>query len=288
MTTWTMLALLTSAPSLAAGAPAAGAPAANAPVATGDAGAEELDLSPAPVVEAVPGGHIDWTRLVLVVESESDRKVGAWMDRQIQEQDAIDRLRPAFADLARRVRVTPDTLAADLVLGEGDLSRRLAEGVQDWQVTETRYHDSGVVQLTAELDLRRWLRPALRSLSAQGPAPEGPGEATGILVDARALPFEPCVAPRITAPTGTVLIGAQRLVPAAYDEGPPVLFVSDPADLQAIERIGDRPVLVVATSVQHGGELVLDPASARTVESLPDLAALAALGRVVIVTGGAP
>ncbi len=241
---------------------------------------------PSHVVEPVPAGYIDWSRLVLVVEVSSDLRVGAWKDQRMQEQDALDRIGPQLQQLAHRVRLTPDTLAADLLAGQGDLARRLGQTIDDWQVVETRYHDSGIVSMTAELDLRTWLRPALTSLASSSQPPSGPGQATGIIVDARALPFEPCLAPRLRTPSGTVLFGAQRLSTDAVELDAPVVYVVDPADPAAVARAGDHPILVRATSVQRGGELVLDPTAAVALEHHPDLADLAARGRVVIVTTG--
>ena len=237
------------------------------------------------VVEPVPDGRIDWTRLVLSVDASSNRRVGAWMDRRVQEQDALDRLGPRIERLSRRVRVTPDTLAADLLDGQGELAHRLGEGVTQWHVVETRYHDSGTVEMTAELDLHTWLRPALRSLAAQQSPPPGPGVQTGLVVDARDLPFEPSLAPRISGPTGTVLFGAQKLAPGSFELEAPVVYVSDPADLRAVQRAGDHPLLVRAVSVVRGGELVLDPSTASQLEADPDLPSIAAHGRVVIVVG---
>jgi len=240
---------------------------------------------PDSVVEPVPDGRIDWTRLVLSVQSSSDRRVGAWMDRRVQEQDALDRLGPRIERLAQRVRVTPDTLAADLLGGDGDLARRLGDSVSEWKVVETRYHDGGTVEMTAELDLRGWLRPALRSLAAQQAPPAGPGAATGLVVDARDLPFEPSLAPRISGPTGAVLFGAQKLAPEALELDAPVVYVRDPGDRRAIERAGEHPILVRAAAVVRGGDLVLDPSSASRLEADPDLPSLAAQGRVVVVVG---
>lgn len=240
------------------------------------------------LVEAVPDGRIDWTRMVLEVDASSELRIGAWKDRRIQEQDALDRLGPRVERLAQRVRLTPDTLAADLLADEGDLSRRLRDSVDDWEVVEASYHDSGLVRLTAELDLRAWLRPALASLASAEAPPTSSGQATGIVVDARALPFEPCLAPRLTAPSGAVLFGAQRLSTQAFELDTPVVYVVDPADPRAVARAGERPILVRAASVQRGGELVLDPLSARLLDQHPDTAALAAQGRVVIVASGRP
>ncbi len=238
---------------------------------------------PRGVVEALPGGSIDWSRLVLTVTVQSDQRVGAWMDRRLQEQDAMDRMGPQVQALAARVRVTPDTLAADVLAGDSELSRRVADTISSWTVVETRYHEAGAVELSAELDLRRWLRPVLVSLASTGATPVGSGQATGLLIDARGLPFEPCLVPRITTASGAVLFGAQRLSAEPLASESPVVYVTDPADEAAVRRAGERPILVRAASVVRGGELVLDPEAGRRVEDSPDLAAIAAQGRVVVV-----
>lgn len=237
------------------------------------------------VVEALPGGSIDWTRLVMTVTVQSDQRVGAWMDRRLQEQDAMDRLGPQVRLLADRVRVTPDTLVADVLAGEGDLARRVGDALSGWEVVEARYHEAGAVELSAELDLRRSLKPVLTSLATTEAPPKGEGEATGLLIDARGLPFEPCLVPRVITSTGTVLFGAQRLSADGIEYEAPVVYVTDPADARAVRRAGERPILVRAASVVRGGELMLDPEAGRRVEESSDLASIAAGGRVVVVVG---
>ena len=38
------------------------------------------------LLEDVPGGRIDWSGMMLVIEAESVRTMGAWKDRRVQEQ----------------------------------------------------------------------------------------------------------------------------------------------------------------------------------------------------------
>ena len=117
-----------------------------------------------------PGGPgtVDWTNLKLVVDSRSDRTVGAWKDRRVQEQDALDSIAPRMDSAARRIPVTADSTAGDLYSG-GELGARLEDGSRSWQVTETRYHQSGGVEMAATLDLRTWLLPALAELAVPTP-----------------------------------------------------------------------------------------------------------------------
>ncbi|HCH64062.1 MAG TPA: hypothetical protein DFR83_14755, partial [Deltaproteobacteria bacterium] len=103
--------------------------------------AKESAVSFEEAIRSVGPGTVDWTNLKLVVDSRSDRTVGAWKDRRVQEQDALDSIGPRMDSAARRLPVTADSTAGDLYTG-GELGARLEEGARSWQVTETRYHES--------------------------------------------------------------------------------------------------------------------------------------------------
>ena len=241
-------------------------------------GAEEAFV---PVVEDLPnGGRIDWTSLRLEVSAGSDITIGAWKDRRVQEQDALDRLSPAIAKLAARVCVTPGSTAGDLMDGSSELATRLQEALHSWKIDETRYHSKGSVELDAALDLQAWLRPALTSLATSTVPPLPADAATGLVIDTRGLPFEPCLAPTVLQPDGTAIMRAQLLGEEAANLSTPVAYVSDPADPRVWKRVGDRPYLARAATV-HSHELVLDPATAAGLP--PETAALVARGKVVMV-----
>lgn len=234
----------------------------------------------ASVTQALAGGRIDWTELRLEISARSDRTMGAWKDRRLQEQDALDGLAPRVLALAERVAVTPERDAAGLMSEEGDLARRLGNSVSAWQIEETRYFSGGGVEMDAVLDLRLWLRPALVSLAAPGQAPAVQEGSTGLVVDARGLPFEASLAPTLLGADGAVLMRAQDLTEEAARSVGAVLYVTDPADPRAAERAGSAPVFSQAASVRDGA-LVLAPASAASLDAA--LPRLVASGRVVIV-----
>ncbi len=245
--------------------------------------AETTSETPTTVVERLgDGSHLDWSTWRLHVATSSEAAMGAWQDRRLQEQDALDRLRPQVEGLARQIRVTPDTTAGDLMGAEGELARRLEDSLRRWSVDETTYHDAGGVEMKASLDLREWLRPALVSLADSDP-PELPKSGpTGILVDARGLSFKPSLAPTVSSPDGTVLARAQLVGEDTARLSSPVLYVLDPADSRAIRRAGAAPLFARAASAR-GGELVLDAESSRTLSTEPSTAALVAHGKVVLV-----
>ena len=233
-----------------------------------------------PVVEDTPSGRINWTELRLEVTARSDRTVGAWKDRRVQEQDAVDRLAPMMTALAEQVSVTPSQQADDLMDADEDLGRRLKGSLSDWRVSETRYQAGGGVEMDAALDLEAWLQPALQSLARPGEAPEPSEGPTGIVIDARGLSYSPSMAPTVLLADGTVVARAQVLAAGTLRLRSPVLYVTDPADPRAAERAGVDPLFAQATAVQGGG-LVLAAASAAGVH--PDLPKLVAGGRVVLV-----
>jgi hypothetical protein len=253
-------------------------------VASAQSGPAPADAAQVPFEEAVRSvgpGQIDWTNLKLVVDSRSDRTVGAWKDRRVQEQDALDSIAPRMDAAARRIPVTADSTAGDLY-GGGELGTRLEEGARSWQVTETRYHQSGGVEMAATLDLRAWLLPVLAQLAVADPPrlATAAGAPTGIVVDARGLPFEPSLVPSISTVDAQPIVRANLLAPSIDARAAPVVYVTDPADPRAFSRAGGRPLFARAASAD-GAMLVLAPGD--TLTPSPTVAGLVAARRVVVV-----
>lgn len=235
-----------------------------------------------PVIEPLDGGTLDWTSLRLEASARSERQVGAWKDRAVQEQDALDRLTPRILGLAPTVRVTATATAGDLLASGDDTAQRVREGMAEWKVEETRYQLGGGVEMDAVLDLQAWLRPVLVTLAAPSSLPPTPSENTGLIVDARGLGFEPCLVPTVRAGEADVLFDVSHLVAETVRRGPPVIYVVDPADPRAYGRIGERPLFARARSVE-GCDVLLEAADVSAVRGSADLAAITALGRVVLV-----
>jgi hypothetical protein len=240
-----------------------------------------LSLAFEPVIEEVGGGQIDWSELRLEVTVTSQQTTGAWQDRRLQEQDAHDRLSSIIDDIASGIEVMPG-VTADALMSQGDaLGDRLTEGLKRWGVEEARYHHSGGVALDGSLDLRAWLAPALVEQARAADAPIE-GEATGLLIDARGHDAPLVLAPELTTPAGVRLVHAGALSEDTARMRTPVIYVRDPADPRAAARAGDSPLFGHVGEVRDG-VLILDGASAAQLTASPDLPALVAAGRVVIV-----
>jgi len=240
-----------------------------------------------PVIETVEAGHVDWSAMVLQVTSRSDRTVGAWKDRRVQEQDALDRLGPMLIEAALRIRIRPDVRADDLTSShtpfEAALAKNLSDGLSQWRVSETRYLSRGGVEMDGVIDIQSWLRPAMLSVAAgepQTPNPKGP---TGVLIDARLLAFRPCVAPEILLADGTAIYGAAHITPDTVQVHSPVVYVSDPVDPAASERAGSQPMFISAESSSRDCRIHLNTADSNRLRRNKALAGLLATAKVVVV-----
>ncbi|HCH64063.1 MAG TPA: hypothetical protein DFR83_14760, partial [Deltaproteobacteria bacterium] len=143
-------------------------------------------------------------------------------------------------------------------------------------------HESGGVEMAATLDLRTWLLPALTEL-AIADAPRlgtADGAPTGIVVDARGLPFEPSLVPSISTVDAQPVLRANLLAPALDARAAPVVYVTDPADPRAFKRAGARPLFSRAVSAD-GAALVLAPGGSLSPSAV--VSGLVAARRVVIV-----
>jgi hypothetical protein len=237
-----------------------------------------------PVTRPVEQGVIDWSRMRLEVTISSYHARGAWQDRRLQEQDALDQLSEQISALAVTVSVTADTTVADLLAAGGDLGTRLASGMERWSVEEARYYNQGGVELVGVLDLRAWLWPVLVQLAEAETLPPSEG-ATGLLVDARGLDVTLSLSPSLRTAGGRLLVSPAGYSPEMARRNAPVLYVADPADPAAVERAGDGPLMVRAEAVDEHGILVLSADSGDRLAREADLPALVSRGNVVIVVG---
>jgi hypothetical protein len=241
-----------------------------------------------PVIESVEAGQINWTTMELEITSRSDRTVGAWKDVRVQEQDALDRLKPLIEDAAKRVRMFPGTRAEDhMVPNEDptsvDVARRINAGIDTWRVSETRYLSNGGVEMDGVLELHHWLRPALLALpytAVDTAVNEGP---TGLLIDARHLAFRPCLAPEVWTADETPLFYPERINPEVLRVRAPMVYVRDPADPHAAERVGDHPLFITAASSTQDCVVMLSVPDSQLLEASKAFPAVAASAKVVLV-----
>jgi hypothetical protein len=237
-------------------------------------------LAAEPLHQPVDGGHTDWTRGVLVVRATSSGGAGLLTSWRTLEQEAWLRLESLLAARASEIQLTSDVVAGDLMAGGDPLALRLNEGLQGWRVTTTRYRRSGQVEMEAELVLGDWLRPALLAWATHTPPEQAQDGFTGLLVDTRGLDVRPAVVPRLLSPDLAVMFGPEHLTAHGIGLRPAVVWVTDPADVQAAAHAGPNPLVVGATAVRQGSDLVLDP---RDSASLIDMGPLLARGRIVVV-----
>lgn len=238
----------------------------------------------ADVIEEVENGHIDWTHSMLVVEATGGQNTGAWSDTKLVEQTAVSQLELRVRQTAMALPYDDARRAEDLSETEG-VGSALDEGLAGWAIAETRYYTSGKVQLRAEVDLQDWLRPALVA-EAEGD-PDGvrqPTEITGIVIDARGLDVRPTLAPKVLAPgTQELIYSGAFLTPEAAAASVPVIWVTDPADAEAIARAGAQPAVLDVEAVRGGSDLILRADDASQLRAIGLNSDLLRTGRVVVV-----
>jgi hypothetical protein len=236
------------------------------------------------VLDSTPAqsASLDWTELRLEVSASSHLRRGAWQDRRVQEQDALDNLTPRILELASHVPVTAAFTADKWMDGHPTLADGLQRGLKGWRVDETRYFAEGGVEMDAVLDLQDWLRPAMLAHAMEDP-PQVPKDGpTGILIDARGTGFKPVYAPTVRTTAGTEVVGLEQLGQAAAQTLAPVLYVLDPADPRTHARVGDAPLFARGTHTTDG-VLILDGASSGPMLAHSAAEALVAGARVVMV-----
>ena len=231
------------------------------------------------VLQTVEGATINWTELRLEITLSSSSTVGAWHSWSSQEMEVWESIKERFPEVSSAVLIQPGLYARDLMAENSARGQRTLGELEKWHVEETRYHTSGSVDIDAYLDLMPWLGPELREQANTVPIPTIEQGATGIVIDARAVPFLPALSPTISMASGTILCNSQSVSISTLESGSPVQYVSDPADPKANERAGDSPLFVLA---QSGSEGTLSLQSGQW-ETNPALASLVANGNVVIV-----
>jgi hypothetical protein len=212
----------------------------------------------APVTSQAGEATVDWTHMRLTMAEQAQPAPGSHAELQVVEQQARGRLGPRVLEAAGQVRLDHETTAGDLIASRSSLGEHLGQESSSWHVSEARYHSSGRVEITAELDLATWLRPVAYAGAHSGDPPQGErSRFTGILVDARGLDAEGALAPRLLSAEGDVLFSVERVHEAVARKRSIVQYVSDPADPLAYGRAGDNPLLLRALDVRDDVDLVL-------------------------------
>jgi hypothetical protein len=208
-------------------------------------------LAAAPVTAPAASGTVDWSAGTITVTARSTAQTGAWRDRKLQEQDALDHLQPLVTAALESLCVSKGVSGEDLLGRSGDVGVALTAGTRDWEVAETRYFDKGGVEMDARIELAKWLGP-VRSKT--------PVTTAGLIVDARGLDVSPCAFP-LVGPAGRALWSV-----ADDALSLPALYVSDPQDARVAARVGANAVTVRATGAGQG-TLTIDPAAAATIDA---------------------
>lgn len=247
-----------------------------------------LMLAAEPVVDEFRSGEVDWSKGVLRVEVSLIQNTAFWRDIRATEKDARRKLQGRIQDQALGLPLTSELTVSEAVSTWEDVGEALmiglADGMGHWQVVETHYYTSGKVGLVGELNLVEWLRPfSSRIASAPPDSPSDTMKSSGIVVDARHLDLDPSFAPRLLDADGGVVYELQHLSKEEASVRMPVLWVTDPADIAVVERVGETPALMVAQAVADDHDLVLTSRDAARLRVLSAGTSLLQRAPVVVV-----
>lgn len=126
--------------------------------------------------------------------------------------------------------------------------------------------------------------------SAQAPAVPAATAATGLVVDATGLGFEPVLGPQIHSPDGTALYGPDTVARAYVQQYGVAGYSRSLNEAQSDPRVGDRPLIVRAQRIAYydNGVLMVAASDAGRFKGLLGENGPLGQGRVIIVIGPPP
>lgn len=251
-------------------------------------------------------GSLDWTTGVLTVYGEGI----ASPEVQSPAQRRLLGFRAAKAvayrnllELIGRVQVDAGTTVAEVMIASDSVRTRVSGVVWGARlVPDSQREKDGVYQVALTLKLSDELAALLLPAAGASPPPPPPAESalytppqsyTGLIVDARGLPLQPSMAPRLLSAGGNELFGSGGLDPAYLRRWGTSGYDRDLERARRSDRLGGaeaRPLVVKAIQVagQSRNDAVISNDEAVKVQMADQHAPFLAQCRVVFVLGPAP
>ena len=223
--------------------------------------------------------YIDWTSGKLITRVHNQDHSGQWNDERRQEQSALheaeDLLRASYPEVPISdqylIRNFQSTNPAGVTLDE-----------PKWHIEETIYYDEGSVEVIASIDLFENLNALIGQLASSDIETQKPSAHTGLIIDARALNFDPVLLPVVYSPDGSPLIHIAAFSRSAATKRLPVKYAPDPAHPLVIRHVGKKAAVVRAVSSTSKG-IFIHPDDMERMPSDEDLSAIAASGLLAII-----
>ncbi len=249
-------------------------------------------------------GSLDWTTGVLTVYGEG--VASAHIQSPAQRRLMGFRAAKAVAyrnllELVGQVQVDAVTTVGEAMLASDSIRTRVSGLVRGARlVPESQQEKDGVYQVALSLQLSESfaaLLPAARRSSppAAGEAPTyvPPQTYSGLIVDARGLPLQPSMAPRLLSAGGNELFSANGVDVAYVRRWGVVGYDRDLERARHSDRLGGpsaRPLIIraVEASGQYRADAVISNEDAVRVQMADQHAPFLAQCRVVFVLGPGP
>lgn len=213
-------------------------------------------------------GGILWTEEVVIVQGTAapNLSMGSRNVNQIKMMSRraaqIDAYRKAVAILSG-VRVTSLADAQDIPR----VVSAINGVVNSARVCKTKFYADGGVDVAISIPLTGAIADS-DDESVGSEVATGASPYTGLIVDARALSFEPALIPRLLGDEGQILFDGRHLRRAVLDVGLPVRYVH--AD-DAVDDVGTNPfrTVALATGPLSPSDLVVDAEAAKLLAARP-------------------
>jgi hypothetical protein len=195
----------------------------------------------------------------------------------------MDALRNLLGQV-KGIQVHAGQTVGDEMNAKDDIRAKVEGTVKGFKVTAKRYFSDNGVEIDVEVPLAALTEVVDQADSATKVTLHSQGEEknTGLVVDARGLSVKPALSPRLIDDAGNAVYGIDCLSSDAKKASGVAAYAKNLDEAKKSMRVGDRPLVLKASKVQQGTDLVL------TADDIKRLAesnnSYLAEGRVVIVT----
>lgn len=225
-------------------------------------------------------GEILWTENAILVQGTAAPNLSdplkplSAIKREAQRAATLDAFRKA-AGILTGITVSSDTMAWD----HPQVISRIQAYVPRPRICKTKYYSDGGVDIVIKVPLSGPLVNALIPNAGMDEA-VSKSKYTGLVVDAKDLPFTPAISPRLLGPDGSVLFSQQKTRKKVIMEKGAVKYVTSLKMIHTLD-VGKNPLRVKAVSLGalSPSDLVLDRKAGRI---LADSPAFLGQGKVVI------
>lgn len=243
--------------------------------------AQPLDFPPA-IEEVSDGSRINWTtmRVEAVGRGQSG---GNSQDYKNSEVQAMSIARNGVQHALFAIDIDAQTDYNTLLNRNDELKHYIESTAKHYEISDTIYHSDQSVETTAFISLHTLLRAYIieQAMVSERIRPNKPGAPSGIIIDARAVDFDPVLFPTIKTSTDDEFLSVSGFSKYTAQTKLPFIYATSPINPVVSARVGTNPTLYIADNAIH------DTLTVHSIDHQPlsdtERQSIMANGRVVIL-----